>query len=197
MRVFFKFIIKIYYKVFYGVKVHNKEKLPLDRPVLICANHLNAQDPFVIGTNLKPEIKIMAKKELFKYRIVAWFLKVNGAFPVDREANDISAIKMSLSILKSGTTMMLFPEGTRNKTNTPLESKPGVAMIAVKAKVPIVPVTLVSDYKFFKTMHITVGDPIYLDDYYGRRVTSEEYQEIAQNIVDKIYEVKNESHYSG
>ncbi|MBN2796376.1 MAG: 1-acyl-sn-glycerol-3-phosphate acyltransferase [Clostridia bacterium] len=189
MRSFFKFVIKWFYKIFYGVKVHNPERLPMDQPVLICSNHLNAQDPFVIGTNLKPVIKIMAKKELFKYKIVSWFLTVNGAFPVDREANDISAIKTSLKILKDGTTLMLFPEGTRNNTNTPLEAKPGVAMIAVKAKVPIIPITLKSDYKLFRKMHVYVGEPIYLDEYFERRVTSEDYQEISQKILDKIYEV--------
>lgn len=189
MRSFFKFVIKWFYKIFYGVKVHNQERIPLDRPVLICSNHLNAQDPFVIGTNIKANVKIMAKKELFKYKIVSWFLRVNGAFPVDREANDISAIKTSLKILKEGTPLMLFPEGTRNQTNQPLEAKPGVAMIAVKAKVPIVPITLKSDYKWFKTMHVYVGEPIYLDEYFERRVTSEDYQEISQKILDKIYEV--------
>jgi len=152
---------------------------------------MNAQDPFVIGTRLKPEIKIMAKKELFKYKIVSWFLRKNGAFPVDREANDISAIKTSLKILKGGTTMMLFPEGTRNHTDQPLEANGGVAMIAIKAKVPVVPVTLVSDYKWFRTMHVIVGDPIYLDQYFGERVSADQYQEISQDIVNKIYEVKN------
>lgn len=191
MRIFFKFVIKIFYKVFYGVKIHHEERLPLDKPVLVCSNHLNAQDPFVIGTKIKPEIKIMAKKELFKFKIVAWFLKVNGAFPVDREANDISAIKTSLKILKGGTSMMLFPEGTRNHTTTPMEAKPGVAMIAVKAKVPIVPITLKADYKLFKTMHIYVGEPIYLDEYFEKRVTSDDYQEISQKILDRIYEVLN------
>lgn len=190
MRQFFKLMFKVFYKVFYGVKVHNAERLP-EGAYLVCANHLNAQDPFVIGSNLKPEIKIMAKKELFKYKIVAWFLRVNGAFPVDREANDIAAIKTSLKILKAGTPLFLFPEGTRNFTKTPLEAKPGVAMIAVKAKVPIVPVTLEAKYKFFNKMHITVGEPINLEEYYDKRVTGEEYQEIAQNIVNKIYEVLN------
>lgn len=127
---------------------------------------------------------------------MAWFLRVNGAFPVDREANDISAIKTSLKILKEGTSLMLFPEGTRNHSDTPLEAKPGVAMIAVKSRVPIIPVTLISDYKWFRTMHITIGDPIYLDEYFDKRLSSEDYQEISQKIVNKIYEVKNERHKS-
>lgn len=189
MRQFFKWMFKVYYKLFFGVEVHHVERLPKDGAYLLCANHLNAQDPFVIGSQLKPEVKIMAKKELFKMKIVAWFLRVNGAFPVDRAENDISAIKTSLKILKQGTPLFLFPEGTRNLTTVPLEAKPGIAMIAVRAKVPIVPLTLKADYKFFKKMHIYIGEPIDLSEYHGTRVTGEQYQDIAQSIVDKIYEV--------
>lgn len=189
MRKFFKWMFRVYYQLFYGVEVHHAERLPKEGAYLLCSNHLNARDPFVIGPNLKPEIKIMAKKELFNIKIVGWFLRLNGGFPVDRNENDISAIKTSLKILKSGTPLFLFPEGTRNQTKTPLEAKPGVAMIAVRAKVPIVPLTLVSDYKFFKKMHIYIGEPIELDEYYGSRVTGEQYQKIAQDIVNKIYEV--------
>lgn len=191
MRKFIKLMFRFYYRIFFGVKVHGVEKLPKEGAYLICSNHLDARDPFVIGSALDPEISILAKKELFKNKIVAWFIKLNGAIPVDREANDISAIKTALKILKGGNVMMLFPEGTRNKTKVPLEAKPGVAMIAVKAKVPIVPISFIAEYKHFKTMHVIINDPIYLDEHFGERMTTEKYQEISQNIIDKIYEGVN------
>jgi len=188
MRKFIKLMFRFYYRIAFGVVVHNKEKLPKEGAYLICSNHLDARDPFVIGSALDPEISILAKKELFKNKIVAWFIGLNGAIPVDREANDISAIKAALKILKGGNVMMLFPEGTRNKTNVPLEAKPGVAMIAVKAKVPIVPISFISDYKHFKKMHVVINNPIYLDEHFGQRMTTEDYQEISQEILDSIYE---------
>ncbi len=191
MRKFIKLMFRFYYKVFFGVKIHGLENLPNEKSYLICSNHLDARDPFVIGSALNPQISILAKKELFKNKVVAWFIALNGAIPVDREANDISAIKAALKILKGGNVMMLFPEGTRNKTNVPLEAKPGVAMIAVKAKVPIVPISFISDYKHFKTMHIIINDPIYLDEYFDQRMTTEKYQMISQEILDKIYEGVN------
>lgn len=188
MRRFIKSMFRWYYKIFYGVKIEGLEHLPKEGAYLICSNHLDARDPFVIGSALSPEINILAKKELFKNKIVAWFIKLNGAIPVDREANDISAIKTALKILKSGKVMMLFPEGTRNRTNQPLEAKPGVAMIAVKAKVPIVPISFISEYKHFKTMHVKIHSPILLDEYFGQRMTTEKYQDISQDILNKIYE---------
>ena len=188
LRVFIKHCFRAYYKIAFGVKIYNIEKLPDLDSYLICSNHLDARDPFVIGSALDPQISILAKKELFKFKIVSWFIKLNGAIPVDREGNDISAIKTALKVLRGGNVMMLFPEGTRNKTNVPLEAKPGVAMIAVKAKVPIVPISFISDYKHFKKMHIKIGDPIYLDEYFDKRMTTEDYKEISQEILDSIYE---------
>ena len=191
MRKFIKLMFRFYYKVFFGVKIHGLENLPNEKSYLICSNHLDARDPFVIGSALNPQISILAKKELFKNKVVAWFIALNGAIPVDREANDISAIKAALKILKGGNVMMLFPEGTRNRTNVPLEAKPGVAMIAVKAKVPIVPISFISDYKHFKAMHIIINEPIYLDEYFDQRMTTEKYQMISQEILDKIDEGVN------
>lgn len=188
MRRFFRVFFRLYYNIMYGVKVINIEKLPKEGSFLLCSNHLNAQDPLVIGTNLKMYMSCMAKKELFKNKIAAWFFTVNGAFPVDRNSNDISAVKRAIKILKSGESMLLFPEGTRNFTSIPLEAKAGVAMIAVKAKVPVVPITINANYKFFNKISLTIGEPLYLDDYYDKRMKSEDYQLIAQNIINKIYE---------
>lgn len=191
-RKFIKHIFRIYYKLAFGVKIHHVEKLPDLDSYLICSNHLDARDPFVIGSVLDPQISVLAKKELFKYKIVSWFIKLNGAIPVDRGSNDITAIKSALKVLKGGNVMMLFPEGTRNKTNVPLEAKPGVAMIAVKAKVPIVPISFISNYKHFNKMHIIIGDPIYLDEYFDKRMTTEDYKGISQEILNRIYKGIND-----
>lgn len=188
MKYFFRAIIKFYYTVLFNIKIHDIDKLPSEGSYMICSNHMSAQDPLIIGVSLKPFITCMAKKELFKYKITDWFFRVNGAFPVDRNANDISAIKTAIKNLKNGQPVLMFPEGTRNKTKTPLDAKPGVAMIAIRSKVPVVPITLSGDYRLFRTIHLTIGDTIYLDDYYGKKLSSEEYQQISQNIINKIYE---------
>lgn len=191
MRKLIKYIFRFYYKVAYGVEIKGAENLPKEGAFLVCSNHLDARDPFVIGACVDPMINILAKKELFKNPIVSWFIKLNGAIPVDREGNDVAAIKQALKILKSGQVMMLFPEGTRNKTKVPLEAKPGVAMIAVKANVPIVPISFISEYKHFKKMKIIINEPILLDEYQGQRMNTEAYQKISQEILDSIYKGVN------
>ena len=177
----------LYYRLFFKLEVEGLETLDLSKNYIVCANHLNLQDPFVLGALLPFETRFMAKKELFKYRIVAAFLTKIGVFPVDRDANDLKAIKTALGILKSGQSLGLFPEGTRNKTLTPLKVKAGTAMLAVKTKTPVLPITLDSHYKFGKPVRVVFHKPFEMDAYYDQKLDAETYEALSQAIIEGIY----------
>ena len=167
MRYIIKIFITLFLKFKYKVSVFGYENLPRDTGYILCSNHINLQDPLVIGISLPFYIRYMAKKELFDNKLLGFFLKYAGGFPVDRDGNDLKAIKTALKILKSGGQLLIFAEGTRNKSLEPLKAKPGVAMMAIKSKVPIVPVTVDSNYKLFSKVNITFQEPVYLEQYYG------------------------------
>ena len=82
----------------------------------------------------------MGKKELFKNKFFNIFLNWLLVFPVDREVNDIGAVKKALRILKSGGVLGIFPEGTRVKEFNPENAKAGVALLALKSNSPVIPV---------------------------------------------------------
>lgn len=188
MRWLIKHLIRAYYRIMYRIKVDGLENYPVDQAKILCPNHINLHDPVVIGAFLPDYIFFMAKKQTFKYKIFNWFLYYCGGFPVDRDGADVGAIKTSLKILKSGSGLLIFAEGTRNKTNEPLEAKPGVAMLAAKAQVPIVPVSVDSTYKLFSTIHITIHPPVYLEHLYGTRPTQEILQAETQQIINRVYD---------
>jgi len=176
-----------YYKTFFRLEVIGLDHLDLSQHYVVCANHLNLQDPFVLGGLLPFETRFMAKKELFKYRIVAAFLRKIGVFPVDRDANDLKAIKMALTILKGNQSLGLFPEGTRNKTFEPLKVKAGTAMLAIKTKTPVLPITIDSFYKFRGPLRVVFHDPVLLEAYYDQKLEPDAYEAISQKIIDDIY----------
>jgi 1-acyl-sn-glycerol-3-phosphate acyltransferase len=177
----------LYYRLFFKLEVEGLDAIDVSKHYIVCANHLNFQDPFVLGALLPFETRFMAKKELFKYRIVAAFLRKIGVFPVDRDANDLKAIKTALGILKSGQSLGLFPEGTRNKTLKPLKVKAGTAMLAVKTQTPILAVTLDSHYKFGKPVRVVFHKPIEFDEYYNQKLEAETYEALSQEIIEGIY----------
>lgn len=188
LKVIIKFLMKSFFQLKYRVTLSGLATLPKDSGYILCANHINLQDPLVVGIALPFNIRYMAKKELFKNPILGGFLRYAGGFPVDRDGNDLSAIKTSLKILKNKEALLIFAEGTRNKTALALEAKPGVAMMAIKAKVPVVPVTIDSSYRLFSKVNIILHEPVKFDEFFGKKLNATEYQSLTQGVIDTVYE---------
>lgn len=122
------------------VEVHGREHVPAPgTPLVVAAKHVSGLDPFLVARALPPGrfLQFMAKKELFG-PVIGPIISAGGSFPVDRETNDVGAIRNSLRILAQGGTVGIFPEGTRGGQ----ELHGGVALIAAKARAPILPVGL-------------------------------------------------------
>ena len=190
MYYIYKNIVKIFFILFYRVRVYGLENLSKNEALIIAPNHFSNYDPLVIGSFCPLKLNTMAKKELFNNKILANILHAMGVFPVDRDGNDIGAIKTSLKILKANKPLLLFPEGTRNTINPKihLEGKPGVSLMAIRSKVKIIPVTIDSNYKLFGRINIKYHKPLELEKYYGQKLSTEEYTRISNEILDLIYE---------
>lgn len=179
-------IIKVLFKILYKVKVTGLENLPnKDVAYIISGNHIHIWDPVFLAVQIKGRhLHFMAKDVLFKSKFLNWFLHKVYAIPVKREDNDIVAIKSAIKVLKNKEVLGLFPEGTRNKTDKPmLEPKGGLVLLATRMKVPVVPVGIRGEYKFRKPLIINYGKPIYLDKYYGKKLTSEDFVEICKKEI--------------
>ncbi len=119
-----------------GLTVYGQDYVPRAGRAIIAGNHVTGLDPFVIAHALPGRrIQYMAKKELFDNKLLALLIGAGGSFPVDRTGNDVGAIRTSLRILQSERLLGIFPQGTRGGRQ--LQS--GVALLALKAKAPVVP----------------------------------------------------------
>ncbi len=183
---FLRPIIKVLCKILYKVEITGLENLPSeDEGYIISGNHIHIWDPVVMAVQIKGRhLHFMAKDVLFKSKFLNWFLHKVYAIPVRREDNDIVAIKSAIKVLKNKEVLGLFPEGTRNKTDKKmLEPKGGLVLLATRMKVPVVPVGIRGEYKFRKPLIINYGKPIYLDKYYGKKLTSEDFVEICKKEI--------------
>lgn len=140
--VFTKMFFFICLKVYNRFKVINITKIPLNGRVIVVANHCSNLDPIAVGVAFPGRLSYLAKAELFKNPILSFLMKAIGAIPVSKESNQSAgaALKAFLNILESGSSVLLFPEGARsfNGKLQPLEG--GAALIAMKSKVPVLPV---------------------------------------------------------
>ena len=149
------------------IELKDTEKLPAEGGYVITCGHRGWLEIIALGISLPRPIHFMAKKELFKRKMVASFLTSIKAFPVDRENPSPSSIKTPVKLLKSGEVVGIFPSGTRAVEDAPV--KRGAVTIASLAKVPIVPVTyegpsnLKDAWKYRKAI-ITIGDPFLIEN---------------------------------
>ncbi len=183
---FVKILCKIILSLLFGIKTVGKENV-IENGAILAANHRSNWDPLAILATCPRQLAFMGKKELFKFKPFGAILRRLGVFPVNRGKGDIGAVKTALTILKQEQAMMMFPEGKRMKDGKRGEAKPGVAMLATHAKVPVVPIKIDATYKIFKKITVSYGEPIYLDEYYDEKLTVEKMQALSESIMDKIF----------
>ncbi len=183
--------IKLYLLLRFKIKTYGLENIPTDGAIL-AANHYSNWDPLVLAVSCPYKISFMAKAELFSSKIGKWFFSGAGMIPVKRGQADINAIKESIKILKNEKLLGIFIEGTRVKEGEDSSAKSGVAMLATKAKKPVVPVYIEGSYKNFSTINVIYGKPIDLLQYKQGKLSGDDYKELSNMVLDKIKGLKKE-----
>ena len=188
---FIKFLANVIFRILFRVKTHGIENVPSEGKFILCSNHANNLDPVFVSMVMPRKISWMAKKELFKYKFISYLGYKLGAFPVDRNGSDVSAIKNALRVLKDDKVLGIFPEGTRVKKMDLEAAKPGVALLSIKSGADILPVLIDSNYKLFSKINIYIGKPMDIKNEDGSKPTTEEYLEKSQLVLKTIYGLKN------
>lgn len=191
MNIFLRKLIAFLFRLIWNVEIYGEENLPTDESVVIIANHSHVLDPFLISTCYPGDATAMAKAELFNNPLFRIILRALYVEPVDREADDIRAIRASIEILKK-RSLLIFSEGTRNRTAFQLEAKPGAVLIARKARVRILPVTIAASFKPFTTVKLIYHPMVGVEDFGYEKLNSQTYSIISNDIMTQIYDTLRE-----
>ena len=182
-------IVSVLIKIIYRVKVNGIENLKDDKPFIMSANHVHIFDPVILATLTKKQIFFLAKKELFSKKFLAKFFTKLGVIPIDRENTDFKAIKSCFRVIKSGNILGIFPEGTRVKTIDIKNMKKGVALIALKNKVNILPIHIEGTYKIFSKITVDIYPMIEINNFENME-DSEAIDKLTEELFNQIYQVK-------
>lgn len=173
------------------VKVEGEENYNPDKNYLVVSNHAGMADiPLILGA-MKLNLRFVAKEELGKIPVFGPALKSAGYVFIKRGQNReaLQSMLKAADTLKAGRSIHIFPEGTRSKTGEILPFKRGAFIIAEKAKVPVLPVTivgsnLITPKKSLKINHGTVrmiiGKPI--EPAKAEALMKESYSVISENL---------------
>lgn len=171
--------------------IKGRENVPTEGAFFACGNHISNWDPVLMAIALKRPVHFMGKVELFRVPVLGKLLCALGAFPVDRDAVDIGAIKTALTHIKHDEPLGIFPQGKRYRGTRPetRDIKSGVGMMVYRTHAPVVPVAIYTkDYKIrlFRRVHVRVGKPIEFDEFDAGAKSPEEYQRISEIIFDRV-----------
>jgi 1-acyl-sn-glycerol-3-phosphate acyltransferase len=156
---------------FSPVKILFAEKLHEHETAVYASNHLSYMDTPVLFARLPFQFRIFAKQSLWKVPFIGWYLNRSGQVAVDTNSprSLIASLNRGVATLKQGLPLVLFPEGGRAATGQLQTMMSGCAWMAIKAQVPLVPLTLIGTYELLpihvyalhpRPLLVIVGDPI-------------------------------------
>ena len=164
-------------------RIEGLEHVPANGAAIIAGNHLSFSDHFLMPAMLKRRITFLAKKEYFtgpgiKGRLTAAFFRSAGQIPVDRTGKEAgqAAIREGLGVLAKDELLGIYPEGTRSHDGRLYKGKVGVAVMALKAGVPVIPCAMIGTFeaqppgKVIPNIHpvvIRFGEPLDFSRYAG------------------------------
>lgn len=190
--------------------VVGEENLPRSGGVLLASNHLALLDPVIVPAMLHRQVTYPAKKELFQgdhglwSKVVAWFLKAVDQVPMDRSGGRRSVESMGpvLQRLEDGGVVGIFPEGTRSADGALFKGKTGVARLALRAGVPVVPMAVVGTdvvrgrlgIPTVRRPGIIIGKPLHFEQLAGREDETAVLRWITDEVMDAVQQLSGQQY---
>jgi len=140
---------KIAARFFFNYRVIHPERLLEEGPVILASNHQSYFDPPLVGICSRRDVYYLARKTLLDAPMLGNLLPHINVIPVDRDGNDMSALKKIIRLVRSGNGVVLFPEGTRSPDGTLQRGKSGIGLIIAKTGAPVQPIRIFGSYEAF------------------------------------------------
>lgn len=187
-----KLIFTLVFRILFRSTIQGVENIPQHGGMILAANHVSNIDPPLAATFTPRHVHFMAKQELFDVPILGFCIKNLYSFPVKRGASDRNAIRQAINILNNGHCLGLFPEGTRSKDGKLHRPEPGLALLAAKTKVPVIPAAVIGTGDvggkkcLLPKFQVRYGKPIYFSGETVDKVSLQKFSEQLMNEIQKL-----------
>ena len=204
-----KAILKPILKFIYRIRIEGLENVPKGGPAIIAANHLSFLDSFFIPLSVpRRKVTYLAKSDYFKSWKTAWFFKMVGQIPTEREggAKSQRSLDIALGVLDDGMLLGIYPEGTRSPDGYLHRGRTGVARLALTAGAPVIPCGLVGtdkvqpkDAKFPRItgrpkVNVRFGTPIDTTRYEGREADRLVLRSVTDELMYEIMQLSGQEY---
>lgn len=125
-----------------GLRVEGLEHLPGRGPVILAPNHVSLMDPWIMCAACPNPLRSLAAEYLYAYPLLGPYLYAMGAFPIKQGQSDPAGLGKARQLLAGGATVMIFPEGGCSPDGRPRPWLPGVALLSIRSRAPVIPVVI-------------------------------------------------------
>ncbi|MBN8712333.1 MAG: hypothetical protein BGO12_22345 [Verrucomicrobia bacterium 61-8] len=188
-------LAKLLAKTLFRMRVVHPERMIEEGPLILAVNHSSYFDPPLAGTCSKRAVYYLARKSLLKWPLLGPLFPDMNVIPVERDGNDMSALREVIKKVKEGNGIVLFPEGTRSKDGNLQKAKAGIGLVIAKTHAPVLPMRIFGAYEAFpkgtKRMRFTkitvvLGEPIYFTKEELSDNSRENYQRLSDRVMEGI-----------
>jgi 1-acyl-sn-glycerol-3-phosphate acyltransferase len=187
----------IFFTLFCRMRVEGRKwlcqpRLPGQGGALVAANHLSYLDPLVLAAAAMRPMYFMAKSELFQMPILGPILRGVRVFPVHRGSVDRAALRTCEELVRAGQLVVIFAEGTRSATGRLEEFEPGVGLLALRTRAPVVPIGISGTDRVLPRnipmllpgkIEVRIGPPVSFPDLYDRPIERETVAEATRRLM--------------
>ena len=170
-------------------------------PLILAVNHSSYFDPPLAGICSRRAVYYLARKNLLEWPFFGPLFPAMNVIPVERDGNDMSALREVIRKVREGNGIVLFPEGTRSKDGNLQPARPGIGLVIAKTLAPVLPMRIFGSYHAFPKgsrglrltkITVVIGEPLRFTREEATPATRETYQHLSDRVMEAIAALKIE-----
>jgi 1-acyl-sn-glycerol-3-phosphate acyltransferase len=140
-------------RAYFRFSVDGAERVPARGACVVAANHVSYLDPVVLAMACPRPVRFLVDRGQYVRPLVHWIAVRTGAIPVENAPSDLGSLRRTLAALRDGSVVGIFPEGGRSDDGSLKPGRPGAALLALRAGVPLIPAAIVGAYEAYGRHH--------------------------------------------
>ena len=192
-------LAKLLARMIFSMRVIHPERMVESGPLLIAVNHSSFFDPPLAGICSRRGVYYLARKTLLKWPFFGPLFPAMNVIPVERDGNDMSALREVIKKVKDGNAVLLFPEGTRSVDGHLQPARAGIGLVIAKTGAPVLPMRIFGAYEAFpknarrfqlSQITVVIGESIYFTEQEISNTSRETYQLLSNRVMEAIGALK-------
>jgi len=192
-------LAKLLARMIFSMRVIHPERMVESGPLLIAVNHSSFFDPPLAGICSRRGVFYLARKTLLKWPFFGPLFPAMNVIPVERDGNDMSALREVIKKVKEGNAVLLFPEGTRSLDGDLQPARAGIGLVIAKTGAPVLPMRIFGAYEAFpknarrfqlSQITVVIGEPIHFTAEEISNTSRETYQLLSNRVMEAIGALK-------